>query len=326
MMNTRAKIGNKEFKTPFFVASSDLVNTCKEAEKLLKYGKNDIGSIIWKSTTLEKREGYKTPRICDFYNGFLVASGMRNLGIYTTIKEITSFTKKNPKQSVMISLASVNFKDPVKEFLEMTRSVKDIAIDGIELNLSCPHQVANENFKTEVLAQNKEMVATIVKNVKAILKDTDKILLVKLTGWNCDIAKISKVAELNGADAITVSNIFPGIGYYTGLKQYNNGYKYDIGEPLLGNFKGGYTGLSMLPATLLIVNTVKNSVNIPVIATGGCMASNDAMIQAFMAGATAISSSTFYYDEDCEKCRDFSDDLLERKCILERYLKEDLLN
>lgn len=146
-----------------------------------------------------------------------------------------------------------------------------------------------------------------------------------MTGWNADIAKISKIAQENEADAITVSNIFPGIGFYTGLTKHQNGYKYQIGEPLLGNFKGGYTGIAMLPATLLIVNTVKNSVQIPVIATGGCMSSNDAMIQTFMVGDTAISSATFYYDKDGKKCRDFSEDLLNRKNIFEMYFNKKLL-
>ena len=173
---------------------------------------------------------------------------------------------------------------------------------------------------------NPEMVEKITKVVKDTLYGTDKILIAKLTGWNTDIVRVCKVAENNGADAITVSNIFPGMGYYTGLTEKKNGYSYKVGEPLLGNFKGGYTGVAMLPATLLIVNNVANSVNIPVIATGGCMSSNDAMIQAFLAGASAIASATFYYDSNCRTCRDFSNDLRERKEILEKFVKEKIVN
>ena len=320
------EIGKKEFKTPFLIASSDLISTKEQAEEVLKYGKNMIGSIVWKTTTLEPREGYKEPIVCDFYDGFLVASGMKNLGIHKTILEIKDFKKKFPEQSIILSIASVNFDNPVKEFSDMTKLIRDIPIDGVELNLSCPHQVSGEKYKTELLAQNPEMVGKITKVVKDTLYGTDKILIAKLTGWNADIVKVCKVAENNGADAITVSNIFPGMGYYTGLTENKNGYSYKVGEPLLGNFKGGYTGVAMLPATLLIVNNVVNSVNIPVIATGGCMSSNDAMIQAFLAGASAIASATFYYDSNCRTCRDFSSDLIERKEILEKFVKEKIVN
>lgn len=318
------RIGEKYFKNPFFIASSDLISTKEQAEEVIKYG--EVGSIIWKTTTLNPKKGYKQPIICDFYDGFLVASGMKNLGIYKTIQEINEFKKKFPEQSLILSIASVNFDDPKKEFIEMAMLVKDIPIDGIELNLSCPHQVSGEKYKTELLAQNPEMVGKITKAVKDILNTSNKILIVKLTGWNSDIVSVSKSAEDNGADAITVSNIFPGMGYYTGIIEKKNGYSYKIGEPLLGNFKGGYTGISMLPATLLIVNNVVNSVNIPVIATGGCMSSNDAMIQTFLAGASAIASATFYYDSNCKTCRNFSDDLIERKKILEKFVKEKIVN
>ena len=322
----QTQIGKKVFNTPFFVGSSDLVGNCKEAENVIKFANGLVGSIIWKSTTLEAKEGYQEPRICDFYGGFLVASGMRNIGLPNTIREIKHFKKKYPNQSVILSIASVDFEDPVKEFVSITKQILDLEIDGIELNLSCPHQVQNEKHQTKVIAQNADLVGAIVKEVKAVLNSTDKLLIAKLTGWNADISHISAIAEKNGADAITVSNIFPGIGYYTGLKKYQNGFKYEVGEPLLGNFKGGYTGIAMLPATLLIVNTVKNTVNIPVIATGGCMSSNDAMIQTFLAGASAIASATFYYDENCCKCRNFSKDLQERSKILQDFYKEKLQN
>ena len=320
------KIGAKTFKTPFWIASSDLIRTKSQAEEVLKYGQNMIGSIVWKTTTLEPREGYKEPIVCDFYDGFLVASGMKNLGIHKTIHEIKEFKEDFPEQSIILSIASVNFDNPVKEFSDMAKLIRDIPIDGVELNLSCPHQVSGEKYKTELLAQNPEMVEKITKVVKDTLYGTDKILIAKLTGWNTDIVRVCKVAENNGADAITVSNIFPGMGYYTGLTEKKNGYSYKVGEPLLGNFKGGYTGVAMLPATLLIVNNVANSVNIPVIATGGCMSSNDAMIQAFLAGASAIASATFYYDSNCRTCRDFSNDLRERKEILEECVKEKIVN
>ena len=194
------KIGKKVFKSPFWVGSSDLIDTSEQAEEVLKYGKDMLGTIVWKTTTMEPRKGYKKPRICDFYGGFLVASGMKNIGLQGTIKEIHKFKERNAGQSVILSIASVNFGNPVEEFIEMTKQIKNLPIDGVELNLSCPHQVAGEKYQTELLAQNADLVGKIVKEVKNILKDTDKVVIVKLTGWNSDIAKISKNAESSGAE------------------------------------------------------------------------------------------------------------------------------
>ncbi|MDO5557462.1 MAG: nitronate monooxygenase [Clostridia bacterium] len=322
---SKISIGKKIFDSRFFVASSDLISTAEEAEKVIQIGGDNIGSIIWKSTTLEARKGYDAPRICDFYDGFLVASGLKNTGIDETIKEIRKFKAKYPNQSVIISIASVNFINSIDEFKKMAIKLKDEQIDGIELNLSCPHQVEKEKFKTQVLAQDENLVGIIVAEVKNIFQATNKIVIVKLTGWNADISKVSKVAEVCGADAITVSNIFPGMGYYTGLKEYNNSFEYKVGDPLVGNFKGGYTGILMLPATILLVNTVKNAVNIPIIATGGCMSQPDAMIQTFMAGASVVASATFFYNKNCCECRDFSKDLIEMRDVLKEFEKNKII-
>ena len=48
--------------------------------------------------------------------------------------------------------------------------------------------------------------------------------------------------------------------------------------------------------------------------------------EIFLAGASAIASATFYYASNCRTCRDFSIDLRERKEILEKFVKEKIVN
>ena len=136
------KIGEKYFKTPFLIASSDLISTKEQAEEVVKYGENLIGSIIWKTTTLEPKEGYKQPIVCDFYNGFLVASGMKNLGIHKTILEIKDFKKKFPDQSVILSIASVNFDNPEKEFAEDPHGLRS----EISIRIQCLYRYCKGQF------------------------------------------------------------------------------------------------------------------------------------------------------------------------------------
>ena len=319
----QVRIKNKILPTPFIIGSSDMIGTCAQAEQAVETGGELIGAITWKSTTLKPTKGFNEPTVCDYNEGFLVASGMKNTGIEQTLDEIARFKKNYPDVILIVSIATMNFDDPAGELSELAKHLRHTGVDGIELNLSCPHQVAGEKYQSKTLSQNIKSVKKIVCEVHKAIGSTELFLGVKLTGWQSDVGLIAQTAEKEGADFITVSNIFPGIGYYTGFAEYHNGYPYKIGQPLLGNFKGGYTGKSLLPATLLIVNTVKNSVKIPVWATGGCMSSNDAMIQAFFAGASAIVSSTFYYSQDCVGSRDFYEELNERKETLIHFMSDN---
>lgn len=317
------KIKNTVFSSPFIVSSCDIVSSYEGAKTIIENGKGKIGAIVWKTTTLEAREGYKEPIVCDFKKGFLVASGMKNQGIDKTIKEVCEFKEKYPTTILIVSIASLNSENLINEFKILTEKLIQTNIDGIELNLSCPHQNECDKFETNLIAQDKELVSKIVKTVSDIIINTNKFLVVKLTGWGADVAKIANIAELNGADAITVSNIFPGVGYYTGIEKKFNGYKYKVGESLLGNFKGGYTGEALLPAVLLIINSIKQVINIPIIATGGCMSSLDAIVQSFFSGASLIASSTFYYNINGKTCRKFGNELKKTSIALERYMKEN---
>lgn len=321
--NLPIKIKNTILKTPFIFGSCDLIGNYEQASKIVEIANGNLGAITWKTTTLEPRQGYKEPIICDFNDGFLVASGMKNIGIDQTIKEVIKFKENYPNEILIISIASTDPKKYVRELVTIVKKLKKVNIDGIELNLSCPHQVSNERYKTELIAQDEKAVGLIVKKISKIIKKTSKMLIVKLTGWNANLPVIAKASEKYGADAIIVSNIFPGIGYYTGLEQYHNEHDYKIGDALVGNFKGGYTGVSLLPAILLMINEVKQSVKIPVLATGGCMSSDDAIIQALFAGASAIVSSTFYYDVNCHESRDFGIDLEAKKQMLIEYMNKN---
>jgi dihydroorotate dehydrogenase len=75
-----------------------------------------------------------------------------------------------------------------------------------------------------------------------------------------------------------------------------------------------------------MINEVRQVVNIPIIATGGCMSSEDAVIQALFAGASAIASSTFYYNNDGKSIRNFGEDLKKMHEMLLNYMKNNNIN
>ena len=124
-----------------------------------------------------------------------------------------------------------------------------------------------------------------------------------MTGWNCDLAKVALAAERSGADAVTVSNLFPGTGYHTGLSESTelpSGTR-RIGESLIGHVKGGYSGKAMHSPVLLLISNLRKYLRIPVIGTGGCASDLDSLVQTFMAGATAVASVTPFYFESPDR-------------------------
>ncbi len=307
------QISKLTLNSPLIIGSYDFNISSDNFEAIYKTCKDSIGAIVTKTTTMEKREGYKMPQVSSFGKdsfSLLVASGMANPGIETMCSELKIFKQKYPKKKIIGSIASISspsMKKIIDELYAMSMRYLIAGADALELNLSCPHS-SEDKEKTIVIAQDSKKVYKIIKELKSRLNKKgfkDAVLIPKLTGWNCDIIEISKSAEKAGADALVISNIFPGTGFYTGIVK-NRFFNYNIGDHLLGNEKGGYTGKALHSAVLLMVESVKKHVNIPIIATGGCASDLDSFVQTFMAGATAIESVTPFYVHDKKSLKNIS--------------------
>lgn len=149
-------------------------------------------------------------------------------------------------------------------------------------------------------AQDKKLVGQLIRAVKSSLAENDCeqcLVIPKLTGWNCNPVEVALSAEQAGADAVTISNLFPGTAYYTGIGQKgaDSGESLEFGGYLLGHGKGGYSGKAMHSAVLLMIESLRKHVRIPVIGTGGCATDLDSLVQTFMAGAVAVESVTPFY-------------------------------
>ncbi len=269
------KLGKIELKTPIILGSCDLfVNE----ENIRRFYGDHIGAIVLKTATKEPREGYKHPHIACFGDGLLVASGMANPGI----KEMCKLVKKLKGIPVIGSIT-----EPV-----LAKDYEKAGVIAIELNLSCPHMP-----KGLVEKDQENWMVTAIKETKKYCKLP---VFAKLTAWNRNLVKDAKDAQEAGADAVVVSNLFPGTGYFTGLVEQETEYK--IGDCLLGHGFGAYTGGNFLSGVLLMIKQLKNELNIPIIATGGCCQSVDSLAQSFLAGAAAFETVTpLYQGKDIRK-------------------------
>jgi len=191
-------------------------------------------------------------------------------------------------------------RDLAEEYCILAQEYAEAGVDGVELNLSCPHLDPHDKEHTIVPAQNTELVHQLISQVKSDLSDAGHescLVIPKLTGWNCNPAEVALAAERAGADAVTLSNLFPGTGYYTGIGDSGAGAvdTHKIGDYLVSHGKGGYSGKAMHSAVLLIIENLRKYVSIPVIGTGGCATNLDSLVQTFMAGAIAVESVTPFY-------------------------------
>jgi dihydroorotate dehydrogenase len=262
-----------------------------------------LGAVVTKSTTINPRLGYPKPRVSRFGDGLLVASGNPNPGIAKMSAEVRLLKAQPGRRVVFGSIVSdpdCPTGDLADEYCTLTEEYAKAGVDGLELNLSCPHLDPKEKEQTIVPAQNSSQVSHLIKSVKAhLLKSGHEHCLVipKLTGWNCNLLEVANAAEKAGADAVTVSNLFPGTGYYTGLAtQYEKGSTDgQLGNYLIAHGKAGYSGKAMQAPVLLMIETLRKHIGIPVIGTGGCATDLDSLVQSFMAGAAVVETVTPFY-------------------------------
>jgi dihydroorotate dehydrogenase (NAD+) catalytic subunit len=263
----KCKINSLELRTPIILSSCDLFVNEKNIKKFYQ---PYVGAIVLKTTSGEPCKGYNKPHIAKFGDGILVASGMTNPGII----EMCKIVKKLKGIPLIGSLVNPS----------LSKEYADAGAVAVELNLSCPHGI--------IPAPDSKGIYSAVKHAKSICNIP---IFAKLTGWNCNIIETAKAAQRAGADAIVVSNIFPGTGYYTGIVKQKSDYK--IGDYLLGHEFGAYTSSNFLSGVLFMIKQIKAQIDIPIIATGGCCNNLDSLIQSFMSGAIAVETITPVYQK-----------------------------
>jgi dihydroorotate dehydrogenase (NAD+) catalytic subunit len=232
------------------------------------------GAVVTKSLGLKPRTGYSNPTLVDVGCGFLNAMGLPNPGV----KEFVDEVKIAKKGDEILLVASV-FGESPQNFAEAASVMEDVGVDGIELNVSCPH----------VKAAGMEIGQdpTILKNVVKAVKKAVKIpVFTKLTPNTSHIKDLARTVEHAGGDGIVAVNTLRAMAIDV-----------ETGRPILGNKIGGLSGPALKPVALRCVYEIAQTVDIPVIGCGGVTSWRDA-IEFLLAGARAvqIGSAIAYKD------------------------------
>ncbi|MEM0150299.1 MAG: dihydroorotate dehydrogenase [Thermoplasmata archaeon] len=258
-------ISGIKFKNPVILASGIMD---EQGDSMIRAVNEGAGGVVTKSIGINERKGYENPTVAILQTGLLNAIGLSNPGIENFKEEI-----KRVKDAKIPIIGSIFGK--VEEYPILAKKMEEFGVDGIELNLSCPHV---KGMGSE-LGQDPNAVEEIVNEVKKVTKIP---VFAKLTPNITNIVDIAKAASK--ADALVLINTVKGIAIDIYAKM-----------PILSNIYGGYSGPGIKPIGLRAVYDVRKEMEIPIIGVGGILSWEDA-VEYILSGANAVQvGSGIYY-------------------------------
>jgi dihydroorotate dehydrogenase (NAD+) catalytic subunit len=246
---------NTTFRNPVWIASGVFGFGLK-----YKRVSRGVGAVVTKGITVKPRMGNPPPRVYETASGLINWVGLENPGVDFFCKEILPQLKKVPTR-IIVNVAGFS----LEEYEQIVDTIGD-AVDGFELNVSCP----NVKKGGAAFGQDPKIAAAVVGRVRKL---TSLPLIVKLTPNFCDPLRTARACVDAGADGISLINTVYGLAYDVLNK-----------KPLIC---GGLSGPAIKPFALYCVQRV-HDVGVPIIGIGGIMSGRDAF-EFMLAGASAIA-------------------------------------
>ncbi len=233
------------------------------------YDLSQLGALTVKGLSLHPQTGNRPPRICETPAGMLNSIGLQNIGVEAFVRDKLPFLRRIDTRV----LANI-YGHSAEEYAAVA-GILDGAdgVDGIELNISCP------NVKKGGMAFGTDRAETS-RVVRLVRKATRLPLIVKLSPNVTDITEFARVAEDEGADALSLINTLLGMAIDIHRKR-----------PRLSRGVGGLSGPAIRPVALRMVHQVFRVTRLPVIGMGGIVCAEDA-VAFLLAGASAVSVGT----------------------------------
>ena len=209
-----------------------------------------LGFFVGKSTTIEPNTGYTEdilvqPTADSLWN----AVGYANPGLDATLEAFRTLHTERPDGVFLMPQIG---ESTAQRFAHCARAFEGLgpAVDGIELNLSCPHA----DKAGILIGSGADSVTEIVAAARAA---TEKPLVVKVNAGVPDVVRIARAAVEAGADALSLVNTLGGP------------------NPELSNGYGGLSGRPLFAVLLQTLSKLISALHVPVIAMGGIRSAAD---------------------------------------------------
>lgn len=268
MSGLSVRVFGLEFQNPVMVASGTF-GYGDELDGIMPI--RELGALVTKTITPEPRVGNPPPRIVETPGGMLNSIGLQNIGLEAFLGEKLPWIRGAKGKAKLV----VNIGGKEKgEFELLARRLSDEKdIDAVEINVSCPNVEAGG----AAFFSTPRELASVVKGVR---RGTKLPLIVKLSPNVTDIGHLAKIAQEEGADALSLINTL-------------NGMMIDVErmKPVLGSVTGGLSGPAILPVGIYHVYKVRSAVSLPLIGIGGIKTAEDAL-QYLMVGASLVQVGT----------------------------------
>jgi len=241
---------------------------------------NRLGGVVTKAVSPEPRHGNPALRVADFRAGMINAVGLANPGLEVVRQDHLQWLGRHlPNTRKIVNVVGAATDDfpavvmGIEESLGVGAVDRSSAVDGYELNVSCPNVKAGG----AEFVSDPDTLATIVAQVRGV---TRRRIFVKLSPTLPDIGATARIAVASGADAVTVVNTLPGL--VVDVKRR---------RPALGFGTGGVSGPGLLPVGVLAAWKVRRAVRVPIMGVGGISSAEDAL-QYMLAGASLVGVGT----------------------------------
>ena len=230
----------------------------------------NLGAIVTKAISINPRSGNQGRRIMEVENGMINSIGLENMGIEAFVQNILPKLQEE-NISFIVNIAGSTFD----EYIELSKICESNRIKSIELNLSCP----NVHSGCLEFGTDDNTLYSLVNAVRNVYSGK---LLAKLTPNVTDITKIAIAAQNAGADIISAINTVKA----TGIR-----LAYAKGKFSQEKINGGLSGNCIKPIALRAITSIRNVVDIPIIAIGGITCLGD-IFEFIAAGADAFQIGT----------------------------------
>jgi len=236
-----------------------------------------VGGLTTKAVSVEPRAGNPAPRVAELDEGMINSVGLANPGLERVKSTYVPWLATHlPRTRKLVNVVGNVVEDYAQVVAELDASAESIgrgAIDGFELNVSCP------NVKAGGLEFGADSAA-LQRLIRLARAETSRPLFVKLSPTLPDIGAVAKCAVDAGADGLTLVNTLPGLAIDVERRR-----------PVLGFGSGGVSGPGLLPVGVLATWRVSRAVDAPLIGVGGVTSATDAL-QYIIAGASLVGIGT----------------------------------
>lgn len=278
MAQLSTRLGRLLLPNPVLVASGTF-GYAKEMEGVTDLAR--LGGIVPKTVTMAQRAGNPPPRTVETASGMLNAIGLDNDGLDHFLDHHLPYLRTVGCPVILNIAAKAEDEFPV--MAGKARGLSGIA--ALELNLSCPNVAGGIDFAT-----NPEACGRVVRATRDACPELP--ILAKLTPLVTDLVAVARAAAEAGADAVSLTNTFPGIVLDWRRRR-----------PYLGNGAGGLSGPAIKPLSLRCVWNVARAIpGLPIVGIGG-IATIDDVMDYLVAGASAVQMGTVNFYDPCAAIR-----------------------